>query len=79
MNELLSAISTVGFPISACVALGWFINKTMTTMQDANKARESQLLKIINEQSESLTKIAETLDSICDRLGEVERKVDQSK
>lgn len=28
-NGIVSLISTVGFPIAVCIALFWFINKTM--------------------------------------------------
>lgn len=35
IGEILSAIGTVGFPIVACGALFWMINKTMRELTSA--------------------------------------------
>lgn len=34
-QELIQAISTVGFPIVCCCALFWMINTTMKELKDA--------------------------------------------
>lgn len=42
MTEIVQIISTVGFPIAACCALGWFISKTIEqlrkTVEDNTRA-----------------------------------------
>lgn len=42
MTEFVQIISTVGFPIAACCALGWFISKTIEqlrkTVEDNTRA-----------------------------------------
>lgn len=57
MNEILTAISTVGFPIVMCVFLGWYINKT----QDKNN-------EIIQENTKTLTHLSTLLERLFNRL-----------
>ena len=33
MNEVVQLISTVGFPIAACLGMGWYISKTQESMR----------------------------------------------
>ena len=35
MNDVVSIISTVGFPIAACVAMGWVYVKEIAGMKDS--------------------------------------------
>lgn len=56
MNEILTAISTVGFPIVACVGLGWFV-KYQT---DANNAEVATMRK---EHLEEIAKVTEALNN----------------
>lgn len=57
MNEILTAISTVGFPIVMCIFLGWYINKT----QDKNN-------EIIQENTKTLTHLSTLLERLFKRL-----------
>lgn len=57
MNEIITAISTVGFPIVMCVFLGWYINKT----QDKNN-------EIIQENTKTLTHLSTLLERLFKRL-----------
>ena len=56
MNEILTAISTVGFPIVACVGLGWFV-KYQT---DANNAEVAQMRK---DHLDEISKVTEALNN----------------
>ena len=56
MNEILTAISTVGFPIVACVGLGWFV-KYQT---DQNNAEVAAMRK---EHIEEISKVTEALNN----------------
>lgn len=44
MNETVNIISTLGFPIAVSIALGWFINKTITNFTDDNRDREKSIM-----------------------------------
>lgn len=50
-NELLQAISTVGFPIVCCCALFWMINTTMKELKDAITGL-TQTVSLINARME---------------------------
>lgn len=56
MNEIIVAISTVGFPIVACLGLGWFV-KYQT---DQNNAEVAEMRK---EHLEEISKVTEALNN----------------
>lgn len=56
MNDILTAISTVGFPIVACLGLGWFV-KYQT---DQNNAEVAEMRK---EHIDEIAKVTEALNN----------------
>ena len=48
MNDVVSVISTVGFPIAACVAMGWVYVKEIAEMKDSI-AKLDKSIEILNE------------------------------
>ena len=56
MNDIITAISTVGFPIVACVGLGWFV-KYQT---DSNNKEVAEMRK---EHNEEIAKVTEALNN----------------
>lgn len=86
MDTILAAISSVGFPIVAALACGYFIysfyNKNqeamlaeMNTIRDAYQKREEFLFEQINKFNTVLNNFNATLSSIDKRLGIIENKV----
>lgn len=68
MNEIVTVISTVGFPIVACLGLGWYV-KYVT---DQNNAEVASMRK---EHREELDKVTDALNNntlalqkLCDKL-----------
>ncbi len=68
MNEIITIIQTLGFPIAACVAMGFYV-KYITDKNDAkidklndthNKALE-KITAALNNNTIALTKLAERL------------------
>lgn len=51
MQDIVTIISTVGFPIAMCVYLVWFQNTTM-----------KEMLNTINKNTEAINKMIERLD-----------------
>lgn len=52
MNEMIEAISTVGFPVVICVYSLWIINKTMATLGNVvneNTIATKELIVLIRE------------------------------
>ena len=71
MSDMISAISTVGFPIAACIGLAWFVYRTTQQAQEYSRKREEELRQIIDKQADSLSKITTTLDAINNRLSSI--------
>ena len=68
MNTVLQAISTVGFPIVSCVALGWFC-KWMIETNNKNTGRMFDLFAQSNKEiREAVQNNTEVLKSLKDRL-----------
>lgn len=60
IQEVLTAISTVGFPVAACIALFWFNYKQ--TQQHSEET--AKLSETINNNTIALTKLAEKISHL---------------
>lgn len=70
-NDILNAITTVGFPIVMCIACAWFIkyttDKHRDEVNDLNKAHAQEMDKVtqaINNNTIALTKLLERMDQV---------------
>lgn len=68
---ILEIIATVGFPIAACLVLGWFIWK----LYKQSEKREETLRNEINEGREINREAIKTLALYAERLGVIETDV----
>jgi formate hydrogenlyase subunit 3/multisubunit Na+/H+ antiporter MnhD subunit len=59
-SSIISAISTVGFPIVACGALFWYIQKENTS----NRDKIDKLSDTINANTAVMDKLLERLDKV---------------
>lgn len=69
MNDWIQAISTLGFPIIACVGLGWYV-KYQT---DAYRGEVKEIQK---EHKEEITKVTEALNNNTIALQKLVDKID---
>lgn len=58
ISSILTAVSTVGFPIVACGAMFWMINK----MSDQHKDEMSEVTRSINHNTVAITKLCELIN-----------------
>lgn len=72
---ILEIIATVGFPIAACLILGWFIWK----IYKQSEKREEALRQEINEGREINREAIQTLALYAERLGVIETDVREIK
>lgn len=72
---IIEIIATVGFPIAACLILGWFIWK----IYKQSEKREETLRKEINEGREINKEAIKTLALYAERLGVIETDVREIK
>ena len=83
VQAITQIISTVGFPIAACIGLGWFVYHFVNKVTNDSTAREQLLMQHLEEQNNVLTEISKnmdkmstTLDNMNQRLSIVEMKVE---
>lgn len=73
-NEVIQAISTLGFPIVACVAL--FIGcKYMIDNQNKNTDRMFDMYdKANSENRDAIKACTEAINKLCDKLDDIEKR-----
>lgn len=71
VQDVVSIINSVGFPIVACCSLFWLLNKTVKE----NTAASSDLAAGMQEVSQSIGKLDETLARIESKLDTVKDEV----
>jgi flagellar biogenesis protein FliO len=59
MEAITQVIGSLGFPIAACVGLGWYLVK----IQQQNNQTISKLSEALNNNTIALTKLVEKIDS----------------
>lgn len=68
MNDIPSMISTLGFPIVACIGLGWFC-KYMIDQNNKNVERMFALYDKANtENREAIKACTDAVNKLCDKL-----------
>lgn len=55
IQDIMTLVGTLGFPIAAYIGLFWFVNKTLNSITDA-----------LNQNTLVMTKLAEKLDRLND-------------
>lgn len=75
MSELTTVISTVGFPIAACVGLGVYINQTTKYQREDSAKREEKLFQQLESNNKTMDNFNETMQSMDARLDNIEKKV----
>lgn len=70
MTDIVNLISTVGFPITACVVLGWFVkyqtdlnNKEVADMRNEHRDEISKVTDALNNNTLVLQKLCDKLDN----------------
>lgn len=80
MNDIVTIISTVGFPIAACIGMGWFVKyQTDLNNKNLNQMRTEQLDQIkimtnaVNNNTKALQQLVDRLD-LCEAIKEKDEK-----
>lgn len=64
-NAIMSAISTVGFPIAACGVMFWYMNKERESHQQETK----ELTSAISALQSTIQQNTSLLERVMDKLG----------
>lgn len=69
MNDVVQIISTLGFPIAACIGMGWFVkyqtdlnNKNMTDIRAEQSTQNRTMQTAINNNTKALQELIDKLD-----------------
>ena len=70
-TDIVTMISTVGFPIVACIALGWFC-KYMIDTNNKNIEKMFNLYDQANKENrEAIQAVTAAVDKLCDKLDDL--------
>lgn len=69
INSIVTVISSVGFPIVACIGLGWYVkyqtdnnNKEVSEMRREHQEEISKVTDALNNNTLALQKLCDRLD-----------------
>ena len=77
IEEITSAITTLGFPIICVIACGYFINNMIKEQRQENQNREEKYIETINNFTVVMDKVNENLINNNKRLEYIENKLDE--
>ena len=77
IEEITSAITTLGFPIICVIACGYFINNMVKAQREENQKREEKYIETINKFTVVMDKVNENLINNNKRLEYIENKLDE--
>ena len=60
VNTIQTLVTTLGFPICVCVALGWFIYKAFEKFTSQSEKREEKLYTVIAQAQEANERLSHT-------------------
>lgn len=68
MSDVINIISTVGFPIFACITMGWFVkyqlDKNDEEMQETREAHRQEVEKITEALNNNTLALQKLIDKI---------------
>lgn len=68
MGDITTMISTVGFPIVACIGLGWFC-KYMIDQNNKNIERMFEMYAKANDENrQAIEACTKAIDKLCEKL-----------
>lgn len=69
MTDLMTVISSVGFPVVACVGLGWYVkyitdnnNKEVAEMRKEHQDEISKVTEALNNNTLALQRLCDRID-----------------
>jgi len=71
MNDIITAISSLGFPIVACIGMGWYVkyqtdvnNQEVSEMRKEHKQEIDRVTQSLNDNTLVIQKLCDKLDKI---------------
>ena len=86
MTEIMEAISTLGFPIACCVAIGYMFFQVLNKVLTDGKEREAILMTLTREISSKIAELGlivdkntETISVMNEKLEKLSKEMDDKK
>lgn len=74
MNEIITAISSLGFPIVACIGMGWYVkyqtdnnSKEVNEMRNEHKQEIDKVTQSLNNNTLVIQKLIDKFDIMYDK------------
>ena len=74
MNDIITAVSSLGFPIVACIGMGWYVKyqtdnntKEVTEMRNEHKQEIDKVTQSLNNNTLVIQKLIDKMDIMCDK------------
>ena len=77
IEEITTAITTLGFPIICVIACAYFINNMIKAQREENQNREEKYIETINNFTIVMDTVNENLITNNKRLEYIENKLDE--
>ena len=79
LTSIESLITSVGFPITCVIALGWFVYKFYTDYTTESKTRENQLMDFIKEEQTQMQNLVATNAEFVEVLNSYKKDIEEIK
>lgn len=68
MNDIAQLIATIGFPIVACIGMGWYVKYQTDNYTSEVKDMQKEHKEEINKVTEALNNNTIALQKLCDKI-----------
>ena len=77
MTEIMEAISTLGFPIACCVAIGYMFFQVLNKVLADGKEREANLMSLTREISSKIAELGQIVDKNTEAISVMNEKLEK--
>ena len=77
MTEVIEIISTLGFPIACCVAIGVVFYQMLNKVLSDSKERESNLMILTREISSKIAELGQIVDKNTEAISVMNEKIEK--
>ena len=77
MAEIVEMVSTVGFPIACCVAIGFMFYQMLNKVLADSKERENNLMNLTREISSKIAELGQIVDKNTESISIMNEKLEK--
>ena len=77
MTDIMEAISTLGFPIACCVAIGYMFFQVLNKVLTDGKEREANLMTLTREISSKIAELGQIVNKNTETISVMNEKLEK--